>query len=96
LVILRRLHDAKQIDRAQFQKLYQEEEVAFATKCDAQASGGNYYATQRVRSGGTRFARALIASTLEGRTPYREAQSLLGIKKVATFKKFATELKVSP
>jgi hypothetical protein len=49
-----------------------------------------------VRSGGNRFARALIASTLEGRTPYREAQSLLGIKKVATFKKFATELKFSP
>jgi Zn-dependent peptidase ImmA (M78 family)/transcriptional regulator with XRE-family HTH domain len=93
LVILRRLHDAKQIDRAQFQQLYQAEEVAFATKRDAQASGGNYYATQRVRSGGSRFARALIASTLEGRTPYREAQSLLGIKKVATFKKFATELK---
>ncbi len=96
LVILRRLHDAKQIDRAQFQELYQEEEAAFATKRDAQASGGNYYATQRVRSGGSRFARALIASTLEGRTTYREAQSLLGIKKVATFKKFATELKFSP
>jgi len=96
LVILRRLHDAKQIDHAKFQTLYQAEEVAFASKRHAQASGGNYYATQRVRSGGSRFARALIASTLEGRTPYREAQSLLGIKKVATFKKFATELKFSP
>ncbi len=95
LVILRRLHDVKEIDRAQFQELYKAEEVAFANKRETQASGGNYYATQRVRSGGNRFARALIASTLEGRTPYREAQGLLGIKKVETFKKFAIELKFS-
>lgn len=96
LVILRRLHDLKAIDREQFQKLYREEEQEFARKRGAQQDGGNYYATQRVRSGGSRFARALIASALEGRTTYREAQGLLGIKKFETFKKFATELKFSP
>ncbi len=96
LVILRRLHDLKAIDREQFQKLYLAEEQEFARKRAAQDGGGNYYATQRVRSGGSRFARALIASALEGRTTYREAQGLLGIKKFETFKKFATELKFSP
>lgn len=95
LVILRRLHDLNAINHEQFQDLYTTEENEFARKRAAQEGGGNYYATQRVRSGGSRFARALLASTFEGKTTYREAQSLLGIKKFTTFKKFASELKFS-
>jgi hypothetical protein len=34
----------------------------------------------------------LIGSTLEGRTPYREAYSLLGVKKTETFNNFARQL----
>ena len=43
-----------------------------------------YYNTKPVQVG-RRFARALVASTLEGRTPYTEAYRLLSIKKAKTF-----------
>ncbi len=46
-------------------------------------SGGNYYYTKPVQVG-KKFARALIASTLEGSTPYTEAFQLLGLKKTKT------------
>ncbi|MGH7940099.1 MAG: DNA-binding protein, partial [Limisphaerales bacterium] len=55
------------------------------------SGGGDFYRTQRTRSG-ERFAKALIESTLEGRTPYRDAMRLLGMTKVETFNRFAREL----
>jgi len=79
LVILRRLKDIAEFDEETFTQLYKEEEDRFATlKKRQQASGGgDYYASKNVQVG-RRFARALIGSALEGRTPYREAYSLLG------------------
>ncbi len=44
---------------------------------------------------GRRFASALIASTLEGKTLFRDAMSLLDMKKTATFQEFARTLKFS-
>jgi hypothetical protein len=69
------------------------EEFRFAAIQAKQKSsgGGNYYASKNVQVG-RRFARALIGSTLEGRTPYREAYSLLGVKKTETFNNFARQL----
>ena len=43
--------------------------------------GGNVYLTQSARLS-KRFARALVASTLEGRTLYRDAMNLVGISKL--------------
>lgn len=93
LVILRRMHDLKIITWATYQALYKEEERKFQIRREKQQEkdGGNYYATQQARVG-QRFARALIGSTLEGRTPYREAYQLLGVKKTATFQKLARRL----
>jgi Zn-dependent peptidase ImmA (M78 family) len=93
LVILRRMFDQQIIDWSTYRRLHQEEEEKFlARKAKQQEKGGgNYYATQQVRVG-RRFARALIGSALEGRTPYREAFSLLGVKKTATFQELARKL----
>ena len=91
LVVLRRLNDLSLIDRDTFQRLYREEVERFRAIAAERAGGGDFYRTQRTRSG-RRFARALIESTLEGRTPYRDALRLLGISKVGTFNEFARQL----
>ena len=91
LVVLRRLNDLTLIDRDTFQRLYREEKERFREVAAARAPGGDFYRTQRTRSG-RRFARALIESTLEGRTPYRDALRLLGVSKLGTFHEFARQL----
>jgi len=55
--------------------------------------GGNYYNTKPVQVG-KRFASELIASTLEGRTPYTEAFRLLDVKKTTTFEGLGAQLGV--
>jgi len=91
LVVLRRLNDLALIDRDTFHRLYREEELRFRAAAAARAGGGDFYRTQRTRSG-RRFARALIESALEGRTPYRDALRLLGMSKIGTFHEFARQL----
>jgi hypothetical protein len=54
-------------------------------------SGGNFYLTQAARVS-KRFARALVVSTLEGRTLYRDAMNLVGITKVETFHELGRRL----
>jgi Zn-dependent peptidase ImmA (M78 family) len=91
LVILRRLKDVDHINNAQFQALYQEELDAFEQREQRQTGGGNYYLNQPNKVS-RKFATALVASTLEGRTNYRDAFSLLDMKKTQTFKEFARTL----
>lgn len=95
LVVLRRLKDIGAIDGDTFRERYKAEERKFRALAAKQAErgGGDYYATQRVRVS-PRFARALIESTLEGHTAYREALHLLGLSKVETLRKFAQDLKL--
>lgn len=57
------------------------------------STGGNYYNTKPVQVG-RRFARAVVASTLEGQTSYTEAFRLLELKKASTFDGLAEHLGV--
>lgn len=91
LVLLRRLRDLRFISQAQFERQYAEEEKRFEERAAQSAGGGDFYSTQRTRTG-TRFAKALIESVLEGRTTYRDAFQLLGIRKIETFNEFVKEM----
>lgn len=91
LVILRRILDAGSISRDIFQEAYNQEVERLRRL--PKASGGNYYLTQEARAS-RRFVQALVVSTLEGQTLYRDAFLLLGIKKKRTFIEFGTRMGV--
>lgn len=91
LVILRRMHDAGGLTRDELWKAYSKKLktlVGLPT-----GSGGNFYFTQAARVS-SRFARALIISTLEGHTLHRDAFRMLGFSKQATFHELGRSLGV--
>jgi len=92
LVILRRLYDAGGITLDEFQQIYRQE-LARLISIVAKGGGGNFYLTQAARVS-KRFARALIASTLEGQTLHRDAFRMLGFSKLATFHELGHSLGV--
>lgn len=89
LVILRRLFDAGAISEGTFREEY-DQRLALLRGLP-RSSGGNFYLTQEARAS-RRFVHALVVSTLEGHTLYREAFQLLGIKKERTFIEFASRM----
>lgn len=91
LVVLRRLHDVKIIDRDKFWSAWWAESERL--KQFNKGSGGNYYLSVNARAS-KRFARALATSTSEGRTTFTEAMRLLDIKKVSALEKIAQSLGV--
>jgi len=89
LVILRRLLDVGRLTNTAFFAAYREEIARIAEI--VRGSGGDFYRTTIARVS-RRFARALIESTLEGRTLYRDAFRMLGIAKTETFNEFGRSL----
>lgn len=93
LVVLRRLFDLGHIDRHELWSLYEEEQERLRTLERGVPAGGDFYRTLGARVG-RRFARAVLASALEGQTLFQEAFRLLGVRKMATFYQAARELGV--
>jgi Zn-dependent peptidase ImmA (M78 family)/transcriptional regulator with XRE-family HTH domain len=91
LVVLRRLYDAQVMNRDEYQALFAAELRRILGIIGNRASGGNFFATQPARVS-RRFARAVVTSTMEGQTLYRDAFQLLGFKKLSTFNELATRL----
>jgi Zn-dependent peptidase ImmA (M78 family) len=83
LVVLRRMHDAGVLSRTEFQAEYGRELTRLAAR--PRSPGGDFYLTLPVRAS-RRFVSALVESTLEGRTLYRDALRMLGISSVETFR----------
>ncbi len=93
LVILRRLLDAEWIDRADFESCW-DREIAQFQASDQNSSGGDFYRLTLSRVG-HRFVSALVVSTLEGQTLYRDAFRMLGIKRVKTLKELGRKAGVA-
>lgn len=94
LVMLRRLFDLGALSRSEFDSAYGKELSNLAQIKEQSPGGGNFYNTEAVRVS-KRFASALLVSTLEGNTLFRDAARLLGIKNVSTLNEFAVRLGVT-
>lgn len=93
LVVLRRLFDAGKINTSTLWQLYQLE-LERLQAIERTTGGGDFYRTLGARTG-KRFARALVASALEGQTLFQDAFRLLGLRKIETFYTAARELGVT-
>ena len=94
LVILRRLLDAGWLDRARFDVAWAEEIGRLRTLTQGGSGGGDFYRATLSRVS-RRFARALVVSTLEGQTLYRDAFRMLGVSRTETFNKLGREVGVT-
>lgn len=91
LVVLRRIHDAGGLTRSAFRTAYDAEIERL--RAASAGSGGDFYLTLGARVG-QRFARAIVTSTLEGRTSFTESFRLLGFRRMATFNRLAGHLDI--
>ncbi len=80
-VVLRRLADEHLISWETYRTMVRSFE---SNPSSLQSAGGNFYNTIPVRAS-RRFTRAVVASTLEGRTLYRDAFRLLGFSSQKAF-----------
>jgi len=94
LVILRRLLDANWLTRDAFDAAWAAERARLRAIAE-RGGGGNFYRTTLSRVS-RRFARALVESTLEGQTLYRDAFRMLGVTKTETFNNIGQEVGVLP
>ncbi len=89
LVILRRMRDVGALEGDDYWAAYQAESERLQAL--PRGSGGDFYLTLGARAS-KRFARALVMSTLEGRSSFTEAFRLLGFKKMTTFRELGQNL----
>lgn len=92
-VILGRAREAGAFGWDRYLALLQAERIRVVGVAGRAGTGGNYYNTKPVQVS-KRFARAVVASALEGRTSYPQAFRLLGLKKASTFDHLAVKLGV--
>lgn len=93
LVVLQRLRDAQHMTWDEFDRAYGEE-VQRLEGLPKREGGGDFYVNTTARYS-RRFTRALVESTLEGRTLYRDALRMLGMSKTETFHELGRNLAFS-
>ncbi len=94
LVILRRLLDTGWLNRTTFEDVWTQEHGRSQAASQKKPTSGNFCNTALSRAG-RRFANALMVSTLEGQTLYRDAFRMLAIEKTATFNKLIRQLNLA-
>lgn len=93
LVIIRRLYDAEELTANKFHSEYKKT-LAILKKKSSSSGRGTFHLNVKRRVN-ERFAYAVIVSTLEGKTLYRDCFRLLGIRKQDTFEKIAKGLGIA-
>lgn len=91
LVVLRRLLDAGWIGHETFEMQWRAESTRIQGFVRGNSGGGDFYKTTLARVS-RRFTQALVVSTLEGQTLYRDAFRMLGISKTETFHSLGREV----
>ena len=95
LVVLRRMLDAGWLTRDEHAAAYGQESARLSALMHARKEsgegGGDFYRTAKPRLS-TRFARAVIASTWEGRSTFTEAFRLLGCRSLKTLDNLARSI----
>lgn len=92
LVVLGRLRECGFIDWTRYWQVRDEmRDAHLAAGPEAKSSGGNYYPGALVANS-RRFTEAVLVATLEGRTLYRDAFRMLGVKSQKTFDGLAAQL----
>ncbi|MFN4178321.1 ImmA/IrrE family metallo-endopeptidase [Phenylobacterium sp.] len=91
LVVLRRLVDVGFVSRAVFEAAWVQEIQRLRELALRNGGGGDFYRTTLSRVS-RRFARALVESTLEGQTLYRDAFRMLGVSRTETFNNLGREV----
>ena len=95
LVALRCLFDVGFIGEATLWQCYRQEVQRIKALDRNRGGGGDFYRTLGARTSKL-FARAILSSTLEGQTLFRDAFRMLGIRNTATFYQAALDLEVMP
>lgn len=93
LVMLRRLLDAEFLNKEEFGRAWAYERARLKEIVEKGGGGGDFYRTTVSRVS-KRFTQALITSTLEGQTLYRDAFRMLGVSKTSTFNNLGREVGV--
>lgn len=89
-VVLRRLFDLGSLARSELHGRYDADVERLVASGDGESGGG--FHSSLMDGLGRRFGRALVGDTLEGRTLYRDALRLAGLKKVSTFHEIGRRL----
>ncbi len=84
LVILRQIHELGLLSWEDYRSAYQSELQRVIGLEHTGSGGGNFYNNLLAKVSNP-FARAVVTSTLEGRTVYTDAFRMLAIKKLSTF-----------
>ncbi len=91
LVILRRLLDAGWLTRERFDAAWAQENERLRKLVESDKTDGGIFPRTTIARVGRRFARALVTSTLEGQTLYRDAFRMLGVRKTEAFNNLGRE-----
>lgn len=93
LVILRRLHDTRRLNREQYWSAYDAEVKRLSKFSQSTSSGGDYYLATAARVS-PRLVRAVVTAAWQGRASFTDAFRMLGCRKTSTLRELGQSVGV--